>query len=69
MTQEEFKKQIEYPIDKLGIANVNNAKETEWVFWRRIETSAIISRTIRLCLQHPDLAKEYFDSLPKTTMD
>lgn len=69
MTKEEFKKQIEHPIDKIGIANVNNAKEAEWAFWRRIETSAIIGRTIRLCLKHPDLAKEYLDSLPKATMD
>ena len=69
MTKEEFKKQIEHPIDKIGIANVNNAKEAEWAFWRRIDTSAIIRRTIRLCLQHPDLAKEYLESLPKTTMD
>lgn len=69
MTKEEFKKQIEHPIDKIGIANVNNAKEAEWAFWRRIETSAIIGRTIRLCLKHPDLAKEYLESLPKATMD
>ena len=69
MTKEEFKKQIEHPIDKIGIANVNNAKESEWVFWRRLETSAIIGRTIRLCLKHPDLAKEYLESLPKATMD
>ena len=68
MTKEEFKKQIEHPIDKIGIANVNNAKEAEWVFWRRLETSAIIGRTIRLCLKHPDLAKEYLDGLPKATM-
>jgi hypothetical protein len=69
MTQEDFKKQIEHPIDKLGIANVNNAKEAEWVFWRRLETSAIIARTLRLALQHTDLAQEYLDSLPKATMD
>lgn len=69
MTKEEFKKQIEHPIDKIGIANVNNAKEAELVFWRRLDISAIIGRTIRLCLQHPDLAKEYLDSLPKATMD
>lgn len=69
MTKEEFKKKIEHPIDKIGIANVNNAKEAEWVFWRRIETSVIIGRTIRLCLQHPDLAQEYLDSLPKAIID
>ena len=69
MTIEEFKRQIEYPIDKLGIANVNNAKEAEWVFWRRLDTSAIIARTLRLALRYPDLAQEYLDSLPKATMD
>lgn len=69
MTQEEFKRQIEYPIDKLGIANVNNAKEAEWVFCRRLDTSAIIARTLRLALRYPDLAQEYLDSLPKATMD
>jgi hypothetical protein len=69
MTQEDFKKQIEHPIDKLGIADVNNAKEAEWVFWRRLETSAIIARTLRLALRKPDLAQEYLDSLPKATMD
>ena len=69
MTKEDFKKQIEHPIDKLGIANVNNAKEAEWVFWRRLETSAIIARTLRLALRYPDLAQEYLDSLPKATMD
>ena len=69
MTKEEFKKQIEHPIDKIGIANVNNAKEAEWVFWRRLDTSAVIARTLRLALRYPDLAQEYLDSLPKATMD
>lgn len=69
MTQEDFKKQIEHPIDKLGIANVNNAKEAEIVFWRRLELSATIGRTLRLALQYPDLAQEYLNSLPKATMD
>lgn len=69
MTQEDFKKQIEHPIDKLGVANVNNAKEAEWVFWRRLEVSAIIARTLRITLKYPDLAQEYLDSLPKATMD
>ncbi len=69
MTQEEFKRQIEYPIDKLATADIRNGKETEYVFWRRLDTSAIIARTIRLCLKHPDLAQEYLNSLPKATMD
>lgn len=69
MNQEEFKRQIEYPIDKLATADIRNGKEAEYVFWRRIDTSAIIGRTIRLCLRFPDLAQEYLDNLPKATMD
>ena len=69
MIQDEFKKQIERPIDKLATADIRNGKEAEYVFWRRLDTSAIIARTIRLCLKHPDLAKEYLNSLPKATMD
>lgn len=69
MTKEEFKKQIEYPIDKLATADIRNGKEAEYVFWRRLDTSSIIARTIRLCLKHSDLAQEYLDSLPKATMD
>lgn len=53
MNQEEFKKQIEHPIDKLGIANVNNAKEAELVFWRRIELFSTIARTwLFRCILH-----------------
>lgn len=53
MTQEKFKDLIEAP--------VNNERE----FWDRIRVKSIISRTLRLTLQYPDLAQEYFDSLPK----
>lgn len=69
MTKEEFKKQIEYPIDKLATADIRNGKEAEYVFWRRLELSATIARTVRLCLKHTDLAQEYLNSLPKATMD
>lgn len=69
MNEEEFKRQIEYPIDKLANADIGVKKDSEQVFWRRIELQSIIARTIRLCLQHPDLAKEYLDSLPKATID
>ena len=69
MTQEEFKKQIEHPIDKLATADIRNGKEAEFVFWRRLELSATIARTLRLSLRYPDLAQEYLDSLPKATMD
>ena len=30
---------------------------------------ATIARTLRLCLQYPELAQEYLDKLPKATMD
>lgn len=69
MNQQEFKKQIEHPIDKLATVDIRSKEEAELVFWRRIELSSIIARTVRLCLQHPDLAKEYLDSLPQVTMD
>lgn len=69
MNQEEFKRQIEYPIDKLATTDIRNGKEAEYVFWRRLELSSSIARTIRLCLRYPYLAKEYLESLPKSTMD
>ena len=69
MTNEDFKKQIEQPIDKLKIADTESREEAERMFWRRLELSATIGRTLRLCLKYPDLAQEYLDSLPKATMD
>ena len=69
MTKEEFKKQIEHPIDKYKNANTDSFEETECVFWRRIELSSTIARTMKLCLKYPDLAQEYLDNLPKATMD
>ena len=62
ITREEFKKQIEYPL--------NNFITNEDVhFWERNRIKATIERTLRLALQYPNLAQEYLDSLPKTTMD
>ena len=69
MDIQKFKKAIEYPIDKLATVDIRNGKEAEFVFWKRLELSATIARTARLCLRYPDLAKEYLDSLPKATMD
>lgn len=69
MTKEEFKKYIEYPLDKPTPTYIGDNNEAEMVFWRRIELSATIARTARFCLKYPDLAKEYLDSLPKATMD
>lgn len=61
MTQEEFKKQIEHPLNQF----TTNKDVYLWVF---ICIKATITRTLRLSLQHPDLAQEYLDSLPKATM-
>ena len=62
MTREEFKKQIEYPL--------NHFTTNEDVhFWENIHIKATIERTLRLALQYPNLAQEYLDSLPKATMD
>ena len=62
MTQEEFKKQIEHPLNQCITSEDAH-------FWTRIHIKATIARTLRLALQHPDLAQEYLDSLPKATMD
>ena len=62
MTQEEFKKQIEHPLNQF----TTNKDVYLWVF---MCIKATIARTLRLALQHTDLAQEYLDSLPKATMD
>lgn len=65
MTIEEFKKQIEHPIKQFTLTN-----DVEDVhFWTGVHIKATIGRTLRLALQHPELAQEYLDSLPKLTMD
>lgn len=46
-----------------------NSQEANLMFWIRNIMSSTIARSIRLCLKHPDLAKEYLESLPKATMD
>lgn len=59
MTQEKFKEFIEWPIrvgDVLG-------------YWERIKIRSVIARTLRLSLQYPELAKEYYDSLPKAVCE
>lgn len=62
MTKEEFKKQIEHPLN-LWIESEDKP------FWTGIHIKATIGRTLRLALQYPDLAQEYLNSLPKATMD
>ena len=68
MNQEDFKRQIEYPIDRLFLI-ATNSQEANLMFWIRNIMSSTIARSIRLCLKHPDLAKEYLESLPKATME
>ena len=60
MTREEFKKQIEYPL--------NHLKTNEDV-WERNHIKATLERTLRLALRYPNLAQEYLESFPKATMD
>ena len=61
MTREEFKKQIEYPLNHLSNEDMH--------FWESIHIKATIGRTLRLALQYPNLAQEYLDSLPKATIN
>lgn len=56
MTQEKFKEQIEAP------SRVDD-------FWLRIKIKSVIARTLRLTLQNPELAQDYFDNLPKAVCE
>ena len=62
MTREEFKKQIEYPLNHL-------ATNEDVHFWERNRIKATIGRTLRLALRYPNLAQEYLDNSSKATMD
>lgn len=57
MDLERFKASIEYPLQKVDD------------FWERMRIKSVISRTLRIALRNPDLAKEYLESLPKATQD
>ena len=67
----DFKELIEQPIRANDRRMINAESCTEQEFYRsnNIILSACISRTIRMCLQYPEQAKQYYDSLPKATMD
>lgn len=56
MTKEKFKEQIEAP------SRVDD-------FWLRIKIKSVIARTLRLTLQNPELAQDYFDNLPKAVCE
>ena len=57
MTQEKFNELIEHP--------VRVTKDFE----ERIKIKSAISRTLRLTLQYPEFAQEYYDSLPKAVCE
>lgn len=71
MTQAEFKRQLEFYVRHYMDKSLCSDTYDERL--ANMETVSIIratiSRTIRLCVQHPKLAQEYFDNLPKATMD
>ena len=71
MTQEDFKRQIELFVsnymDKALCADTYSERQSYLNDITLIR--ATISRTLRLCLEYPELAQEYLDSLPKATMD
>lgn len=71
MTQEDFKRQIELFVGTYrDRALCANTREEQMKYREAVSlVKATISRTLRLCLQYPELAQEYFDNLPKATMD
>ena len=62
MTREEFKKQIEYPLNHF-ITN------EDVYFWERNHIKATLERTLRLALRYHNLAQEYLENLPKAIMN
>ena len=71
MTQEDFKRQIEHSINNNlhKIQNSQSSKEKEFYRQENIVIKTAIARTLRLCFEYPELAKEYLDGLAKATMD
>ena len=67
----DFKDLIEEPlrINKQRMIYAGSYREQEIYRSNNVVLGACISRTIRLCLQYPEQAKQYYDSLPKATMD
>lgn len=71
MSQEDFKRQIELFVGTYrDRALCANTREEQIKYREAVSlVKATISRTLRLCLEHPELAQKYLDSLPKATMD
>ena len=64
MTQEKFKDLIEAPVNNLPEKPEVQAY-IQYGLVQKVFLRALIGRTLRLTLQYPELAQEYFDSLPK----
>ena len=71
MTQEIFKQQIELFVDRYQqkMRTAKTKSEQNAILDDIILIKGTISRTLRLCCQYPELAKEYMESQPKATMD
>lgn len=71
MTQEEFRKQIEWAlrVNNQRVINASSYEEAEFHRSYGITLRAVIARTIRLSLEHPESAKEYYSTLSKAIMD
>lgn len=71
MTQEQFKQQIEHFVDRYReqMQTAKTKAEQDALFDDIILIKGTIARTLRLCCQYPELAKEYLENQPKATMD
>lgn len=71
MTQEIFKQQIELFVDsdQQKMRTAKTKSEQNAILDDIILIKGTIARTLRLCCQYPELAKEYMESQPKATMD
>ena len=56
MTQEEFNKKIEEWKERYN-------------YPENISVKGAIAFTMRMCIMYPELAKNYYDNLPKATQD
>lgn len=70
MTQDTFKQQIEHFVNRYQNRMAEATLAEQAAYRENISLiKATITRTLRLCLKHPELAQEYLNSLPKATMD
>lgn len=71
MDTKRFKEMVEYPVRTSEMTMLEAQSLVEQMILRAngIAIEAAIKRTIRLCVQYPEQAKEYYDSLPKAITD